>query len=556
MTSGLLDSRGNPFKRSDHKKASPPKLGEQFGNWAGDNVGIFNMPGAGTLTFDLDRLTMSDFRQMLDHYQINSSLSILTFMMHQTEWHVECEKSKIADECEEQLTDVWSRLVRAMSQSFWAGYSPNVLQWENDVAGEKIVLAKIKDLIPEDCRVHWDMVEGSADRFGHKEKFPVYGGIDQIGSTKTIPVDNSFWYPLLMQNGDYYGKKLLRSAFQPWFFSILVHLFANRYYERFGEPVPLGRAPYEDEVDIDGKAIKGNKLMEILLTSLRNRSVAVLPSERTPVGDERQPPFDYSIEYLESQMRGADFERYLTRLDEEMSLALFTPILLMRTADVGSYNLGVGHTQVYLWMLNAITGDWANYINKYILSPIANWNFGINAPRPKIKFVKMGKVNSELLRTVVSETMKAGIGGPDIRELSELTGMTFKEFQIVTGEDTGDDTTGQPDDTADADGPLGGDSPRNTAKSAANRLASQVRKAYRSGFNGDFTPELGYKKRFVIALRQSGNSDPERTADDYYSKMELVARNLASSHGDISDPEMFMRIYNKFSDTELQKLAA
>jgi hypothetical protein len=54
-------------------------------------------------------------------------------------------------------------------------------------------------------------------------------------------------------------------------------------------------------------------------------------------------------------MRGADFERYMTRLDEEMSIGLFTPILLLRTADVGSYNLGQGHMQIYLWMLNAST---------------------------------------------------------------------------------------------------------------------------------------------------------------------------------------------------------
>jgi hypothetical protein len=51
-----------------------------------------------------------------------------------------------------------------------------------------------------------------------------------------------------MQNGDYYGKKLLRPAFTSWFFSMLVHLFANRYYERFGEPTPVGRAPFDDEI--------------------------------------------------------------------------------------------------------------------------------------------------------------------------------------------------------------------------------------------------------------------------------------------------------------------
>lgn len=550
----LVDSRGNPLSSAQFKKAPPPKTGEQYGNWAGDNVGFMNLPGAGAITFDLDRLTPGDFRQMMDNYQINSSLSILTFMMHQAEWHIECENKKAGERAEEQLRNVWSRLVRAMSQAFPMGYSPNVLQWENDIQGQAIVLDKIKDLIPEDCRVKWDTVEGSKDAHGAASKFKVYGGIQQIGAPKDIPVDNSFWYPLLMTNGDYYGKKLLRSAFQPWFFSILLHLFANRYYERYGEPTPIGRAPYEDEIDFDGKTIKGNKMMDILITQLRNRSAVVLPNERTQVGQEQDPKYDYTLEYLESQMRGADFERYMTRLDEEMSLALFTPILMMRTAEVGSYNLGVGHTQVYLWMLNAITGDWAHYINKYILWPITKWNYGVNAPRPEIKFAKMGKVSTEMLRTVVSEMMKKGTGGPNLKELSELVGMTFEEFDTVTepAADPGD-TTGQPDDTA----PVGTDTPGGTAKSVAARLAPQVRKAYQTGRMGpNFKPNFGYQKHFEISLKLAGHKAPEDAAKDYYDRLEIYTSNLASCHKDITDPSMFMRLFHKFAQAEADKIAA
>ena len=58
-----------------------------------------------------------------------------------------------------------------------------------------------------------------------------------------------------MENGNYYGRKLLNACFTPWYFSTLIHLFANRYYERFGEPIPIGRAPFdEDVIGPDGQA--------------------------------------------------------------------------------------------------------------------------------------------------------------------------------------------------------------------------------------------------------------------------------------------------------------
>ena len=246
MAGQLLGPDGKPISSASitNKKTPAPALGERYGRWAGPEIQFLQMPGGGTIAFDTSTLTLADFRQMKGNYQINSSLTILTFMMHQIGWHIECENQKIQDHVGENLEAVWSRLVRAQSQALWAGYGPNALQWDNDVNKRAIILTKIKDLIPEDCRVHWKRVESSVPGYPNaKATFSIYDGINQLGQMGPIPVENSYWYPLLMENGNYYGKRLLESAFQPWFFSVLMHLFANRYYERFGEPVPVGRAP-------------------------------------------------------------------------------------------------------------------------------------------------------------------------------------------------------------------------------------------------------------------------------------------------------------------------
>lgn len=567
MSKQLLGPNGQPISSASFKKATPPPTGEKFGNWSGDAVDVMRLPGGGLLGFNLDDLTLDDFRQMKDHYQINSSLSILTFMLHQMEYRIECEDKKLQAQAEEMLEAVWGRLVRSMSQAFWAGFSPNVLEWENDVQGKAIVLDKIKDLRPEECRVNWKKVDGAKVPLAQEitgSIFPpngsgsikVYDGINQIGWPGPIPVDNTFWYPLLMDHGNYYGKKLLRPAFQSWFFSILMHLFANRYYERFGEPTPVGRAPFDDELDMGGdKPVRGNKAMEMILTQLRSRGTVVLPNDKQNAGPgETNPDFDYTIEYLESQMRGADFERYMTRLDEEMSLALFTPILLMRTADVGSYSLGEGHMQMYMLMLNAISSDWAQYINRYILAPIARFNSSrgsTNPPKLTIKFRQLGKENQDIVRDAIRNGISEGRLEIDVKDLSENAGLDIKKIQQLT--ETDDQLAANDEaDTGNKEQPNQGDKVQSTAARLVDRVAPQAQKAYRQGLPLDRTTvSLGFQKAMTQAFREAGYSDPVASSTWLYEYMKVWIDDASNT---FDSSEEYMRGFNLALQAQLKEL--
>jgi hypothetical protein len=523
-----------------YKKAAPPILGEKFGNWAGrEDLYRFSMPGGTFLQFDLSKLTLADYRLMRDHYQVNASLSVLTFMLHQLDYQVVCENKKIADFCQLQLDQVWTRLVRGLSQSFWAGYSPMVLQWENDVEGRAIQLAKVKDLPPEECLVNWKEVDGykPPGSPGIPPKLKVFDGIKQWGAPYPIPVSNSLWYPVLSENGDYYGRKLLKSAFQPYFFSMLMHLFANRYYERFGEPIPIGRAPYDTEVQVGGETVKGNVAMQHILSNIRNRAVAVLPDDRDQAGN-----YDYTVEYLESQMRGADFERYMTRLDEEISLALFTPLLILRTADVGSYNLGTGQTQVYLWMLNAISGDWAEYINKYVLKPLKNFNFGERAPQATIKFRKLGTQQQETIRMVLAEVVRAGAAKVNLEDLGQAVGMRLEEVKVVTEpqadpvvDPSGDDPDPTDPPRKDTRGPRqkpkqpkGIKQSGRVATLMAERVAKQYEKAAREGRLDDLQLDFGYHAQMLEALEGESCDNPEIAIGELHSSIEMFIADAPS----------------------------
>lgn len=555
----LLDAKGNlipPTRTVQFKKAAPPLLGEKLApRWAsmGDRE-FFTLPGGATVMFDLSKLTLADFRVMRDHYQVNASLCVLTFMIHQMDWRIECENKKIEDFVTENVRHIWTQLVRSISQSFWAGYSPNVLQWENDVNGRFIRLHKIKDLIPEECSVNWKEVEGYAPPGMVKPKIRIFDGIKIFGQGWPIPVENSFWYPLLMENGDYFGRKLLRPVFTSWYFSILVHLFSNRYFERFGEPVPIGRAPYEDEINVKGERVLGSDLMVNILQNLRNRSVVVLPNDRTQVGTGTggsSVAYDYDIEYLESQMRGADFERYLTRLDEEISLGLFTPLLILRTADVGSYNLGNTHWNVFMNMLNAISGDMKSYIDPYILSPLVDYNFGVNAPRARIIFRKLGDDKMDLARTLIQALVSKDRVKPDINELGDIAGLTFSEVRALTddgqsqednnsqgdqeqrpeGRATARGSSKKGDNSTSSGGKAKSDNSRRVISNIAGRISAQVNRFLKNGAeNSSFEPSFGYERQLEEALTQDGIANASEVAERLRSFSTMWLKDLPVSY--------------------------
>jgi hypothetical protein len=569
----LLGPNGQPISTSDfnpqNTKAKPPKLGTSFGNWAGRDIEFLTLPGGGVVQFDLSKLTLADYRTMRDHYQVNASLAVLSFMQHQSDFKVICDDKKIADFCNDQLHEWWTDLNRAMSTANWAGFSPTAIEWDNDYEGRRVVISKVKDLLPEECRVHWKLEEGYAPPGKIKPKFRIFDGIDQLGAPYPIPTDNSFWYPMLMENGDYYGKKMLRPAFTSWFFSILVHLFANRYYERFGEPVPVGRAPFDESVDVNGVEMPGNQYMLQLLMALRSRSAVVLPNEhsfQTHSGTGK-PLWDYSIEYLESQMRGADFERYMTRLDEEISIGLFTPILLLRTADVGSYNLGQGHMQMYLWMLNSMNEDRAKYINRYLLSKMADYNFGVNTPRPKIQFRKLGNTQQEMIRDVLVALINKDKAEPDIEELGQMVGMTLKEIKQTLQDPNAPGTSapGDPKAPPAKPGQNGGrkqSKPANlasdTAKEMAQRVRGQVEGAFRSNNFGSGTRiNMGYKHRFERSLAADGIENPIEKTNRVFSRMDnWLADVVPLGSSEFSEPASFMALFERVLENEVEEAVA
>jgi hypothetical protein len=375
-----------------------------------------------------------------------------------------------------------------------------------------------------------------------------------------------------MESGDYYGRKLLKPAFPSWFFSQIIHLFANRYFERFGEPTPIGRAPLEEKFDTGNGVMKtGREIMTDVLRNLRNRSVVTLPNDRDPNITQSANNFEWDIQYLESQMRGADFERYLDRLDEEMSLALFTPVLLFRTADVGSYNLGQAHHSLFMTMLNALAGDIKYYLDRYLLARMVDMNFSPNSPRAEWVPRKLGKDVAENLRVMIQTLIQQKIAQPNLEELGTALGMTIEEIQTVTADVNQTKLEAEiaaqaqqraadlapPPVVALGGAGQGGRVSQNVLAIAPrmfDRVKPQIEKAFREGtFDGTFNLDLGHRRQFVDALVADGRTDAEAAVERFTRRIDTWFADVASVGGSLTD-QTVLQMLDKTIKAEITNL--
>lgn len=497
----------NSFRR----EALPTQARGGNGSFGGPGVvqdmQRLQMPGGALLEFNLEQLTLADFRAMRQHYQLSMNLNVLAVSLHQVNWKITGGSRKARDFITSNLHDVWTELALGAAQAYWAGYSPMVLDFENDLPDRRVRLNKVKDLIPERCSVNYLKVprnRNAGETGNNVERHNyIYNGIKQYGVEGHIAPESTLWYPVMMENGLMTGRKLLKPAFMPWFFSQLMNMYQNRYFERFGEPIIVGRAPFDAVVDdANGDEKTGKQIMDTIVSSLKNHTSAVLPSDRTLAGNGDKHDYEYTVDFLDSQMRGADFDRVITHYDEAMSLSMFTPILLFRTADVGSYSLGQAHENIFYHMVNMLVEDFSRYLNKFVIPRMVAFNFSEEMARDmRFEHRKLGIDKPETLRAIAQALVNGGVAKPKLDDFGIALGMPFEAIEQVKEEGPG---------TAQS-----GESTRSQATAQVAKLSMQIAdralgqfsKAESEGKLQDTIPDLGFKRQFIETLISVGASE-------------------------------------------------
>lgn len=439
-------------KTKNGESIVPGRTGGTQGIGGGNPLQNLSLPGIGLYKVDIDNLSLLDYYSMKDYYQIKTAFAMISFTLMSLNWWVTGGTAKTRKAVEWQIKEIWSDLMKTIVKAFWAGFSPNVKVFGINPENGYLYIEELRDLSPFACEICIDKEDQSFDGFIQKGgSFKINtitnGSLsEEIITVKPQKIEPkyAFWYSFMKENGNFYGQKLLKGAYMPWFFSQVIHLYVNRYFYRFSTPLALGRAPSGFVQDANGKEVDAQEAMITILKEVRNNSSVSLPSDRDENGN-----LAWDVEYIESQMRGYDFEGYLKRLDREMSRALFLPDLLFEAGKVGSYKLGELHKDTFLMLLNALMNDVKQHIDKYISKQFVEYNFGPNVEVPRFQFEKQGTVSTPIIVEMIKQLTTKGALTVDIEEIARITGVPLKEVKKIFPDEVTDPSIEDPNNPGD-----------------------------------------------------------------------------------------------------------
>ncbi len=404
------------FGRPKKIVARGPKA--DWGKTPSKIVEDWKLPDGSVMFKDLSRLPLYYYDQMSNDYQIKANLQIISLTLQQIDWWIDCDNKKIAQVLQEALLRIWNHTLRTFSKAYIFGYSPaEKVYMEHPKLG--LIYKEIRDLKPSSCTIDVDKKDGSFNGFTQEA---------QNGRTIHIEPDYALWYPFMMENGDWYGQKILKSCYKPWFYSEVLHIFMNYYYERHGKPPVVGYCPEGQTEDENGVAHSNQDYMIDVLRDLRYNSQMAIPSTRDEKGNR-----EWEIEFLEAQSKGIDFDLALKRYDMEKTRAMFSGDLVFSGGSGGSYALGQVQDNNLKIMMNSFIEDMKTYIDKFLIDKLRVLNFGENSPEATFGYRKLEKMDLEAMSGILRTMVSQGSAIPDLSELSTILGITIKDAVEVTG---------------------------------------------------------------------------------------------------------------------------
>ncbi len=262
---------------------------------------------------------------------------------------------------------------------------------------------KLKDLEPGTFELY-------ADEHGR------YAGLRQPHMDEPVQPGKTFVMTLNKEWGDLYGRGRLDAAYEPWYWSSIIYLFANRYFERKADPVMKAHAPSEvrpnaltgaDEHTLDS--------LNDTLASLRSSGSIALPDERDEHGNHR-----WDVEYLLDDQRGEMFRAYIEHLDAKKLRALFVPERsLTQDGSVGSHAAARQYADTFLLMEAGLLQDIVGQVNAHVIRPLVEVNFGPAALADGLRLATTGisRQNEAILADVLRLAVEAEKNGGALADL-------------------------------------------------------------------------------------------------------------------------------------------
>ncbi|MCP4231273.1 MAG: hypothetical protein GY771_14145 [bacterium] len=349
---------------------------------------------------------LAAYRKMRFDGQVSAGLAVIKLPVLSRTYDVEADSPEIASFVEKTIKPIYSDLLNKTLTALDYGFAPLELVWELDEAAVARVVA-IKDPPPETITV---VTDDSGD----------YAGLAQKPDRQVEP-PRAFLFTHRRENGDNYGVSRLRPAHAYWRTKQIVYLFLNRYLERKGNPPVIVTYPPDTKTGAQGTVgdANGRVALEMGKKLLENSAVA-LPYVTTAGGEPA-----WSVDYLEDSPRAGMFLKYIEHLDRMILRSMFVPErILSSDGEYGSYALSKVHADIFLLSQDGLIADIENAINRQLIRPIVEFNFGRKASA-RLVIGRLSGSDRQLAEDVFTEMVRRGDAKPLIEPLARQLGVNL-----------------------------------------------------------------------------------------------------------------------------------
>lgn len=253
-------------------------------------------------------------------------------------------------------------------------------------------LKSLKTRHPNSWLIYQD-VHGNIEKFEQKTS----DGSKDINKNSIIHFINNKRF----QNP--YGNSDLRAAYNAWITKLHVSRFFSIYLEKAASPIPVGR--------YDKSSPKGfaDTLLNILKKFQTKTAISI--------------PKEVEIEFLEAKSNGEAYHKAIHLFNMIIGRSLFVPDLVGFTgSETGGGSLALGKEQMNLFFMHIIRrrNSLEETINREIIKPIINYNFGIIENPPKFKFKPLDESKAIELAKIWLEAIKGNAYQPNKEEINHF----------------------------------------------------------------------------------------------------------------------------------------
>lgn len=269
---------------------------------------------------------------------------------------------------------------------------------------QKLVLKELLTRHPNSWLIYQD-VKGKIEKFIQRAK----SGNLEIPKTSLIHLVNSKRF----QNP--YGTSDLRAAYNAYIAKLHIVRMLSIFLEKAASPIPVGR------FDKNAPKTFPAELLNILKRFQATTAITL--------------PKDVEVTFLEAKSNGEAYRAGIQLFNMFIGRALFIPDLLGFTGSEtggGSFSLGKEQINLFFMHIQRRRNALENVIQKEIINPLIQWNYGFLEKPPLFKFKPLDDQKALDLAKVWLEAVKGKTYEPNDEEINHFRKLVkFPEGDVI-----------------------------------------------------------------------------------------------------------------------------